>query len=97
MRVITAEGFNSWTQGAGIAGLVLFAWALVMPGGLFWGAALAAGVVGSAVATVLVRRSRSVPTLAQVIASAEAEPAVIANGIGCEGAARLRPRGERKP
>ena len=45
-----------------------------MPGGLFWSAILAAGLVGATLATVALVRSRSNPTLAQVIATAETRP-----------------------
>jgi len=53
---------------------VALAWSLFVPGGFFWTAAVAAGLIGSVLATALLVRSRKAPTLAQVIASAEAEP-----------------------
>ena len=65
---------------------------------IFWSAVLAAGVVGSAVATAFLVRSRGVPSLAQVIASAEAEPGAAPAGSGYTGGAdSARPRGEGKP
>ena len=65
---------------------------------IFWSAVLAAGVVGSLVATAFLVRSRGVPSLAQVIASAEAEPvAVPAAGSRFTSGAGLRPREEGKP
>ena len=52
---------------------------------LFWSALFAAGVIGSALATVVLVRSRSAPSLAQVIARAEADslvgPAPRARGV----------------
>jgi hypothetical protein len=63
---------------------------------IFWSAVLAAGVVGSAVATAFLLRSRGVPSLAQVIAGAEAEPGAAPDGSGYTGGTR-RPRGEGKP
>jgi hypothetical protein len=93
---MTSDIFDRWTRGAGIVALAALFWAVVVPDGLFWTAALAAGLIGAAVATAILVRSRQVPTLAQVIASAEAEPVVPA-GSGYTSGAELRPRGERKP
>ncbi len=76
MRVPTSDRFERWTRGLGLGALLVLAWSLVAPGGIFWTAVLAAGLIGSAVATALLVRSRRVPSLAQVIASAEAEPVV---------------------
>jgi hypothetical protein len=41
---------------------------------IFWSTVLTASVVATAVATVVIVRSRSRPSLAQVIARAEGEP-----------------------
>jgi uncharacterized membrane protein YczE len=79
MKVLTTDRFDRWTRGLGLVALVALAWSLFVPGGLFWGAILTAGLIGSAVATALLVRSRQVPSLAQVIASAETEPVV---GVG---------------
>ena len=79
MRVSTADRFERWTRGLGLvalAALLVLAWSIFAPGGVFWTAVIAAGIIGSAAATVLLVRSRRVPSLAQVIASAEAEPVV---------------------
>jgi hypothetical protein len=76
MRVLTTDRLGRWTHRIGLVSLVALAWAILAPGGAFWTAVLAAGLVGAAVATALLVRSRKVPSLAQVIASAEAEPAV---------------------
>jgi hypothetical protein len=73
MRVMTSDLFSGWSQGAGLVALVALVWAIVVPSGGFFSAVLAAGLVGAAIATTLVVRSRQVPTLAQVIASATAE------------------------
>jgi len=64
---------------------------------IFWSAVLAAGVVGSLVATAILVRSRSIPSLAQVIASAGAERGVAPPGSEWTGGARIRPKGEGKP
>ena len=97
MRMITSDIFDRWTRGAGLVALVALVWAVVVPDGIFWTAILAAGLMGAAVATAVLVRSRQVPTLAQVIASAEAEPVVVPAPGGYTGGARLRPIGERKP
>ena len=82
MRVLTSGRFSRWTQRVGLVSLVVLAWAVLAPGGAFWTAVLAAGLVGAAVATVLLVRDRKVPSLAQVIASAEREPVVTPGGEG---------------
>ena len=80
MSVFTSEGLGRWTRGLGLVALVVLAWSVFAPGALFWGAILAAGVIGSAVATALLVRSRGVPSLAQVIATAEKETGAVARG-----------------
>jgi len=75
--------------------LVTLVWAVVVPNGIFWTAVLAVAVMGTAVATAVVVRSRQIPTLAQVIAIAETEPAVRPTGLGTGGAG-LHPMGEQK-
>ena len=97
MRVMTSDIFDRWTRGAGIAALGALVWAVVVPEGIFWTSVLAAGLMGVAVATAVLVRSRQVPTLAQVIATAEAEPVVVPSLGGYTSGARLRPIGERKP
>ncbi|MGD8896966.1 MAG: hypothetical protein PVJ73_13095 [Acidobacteriota bacterium] len=94
MRVITLDRVSRWTQGTGLLAVAALAWAVFVPGGVFWAAVLAAGVVGSAL--VLVGR-RPILSLAQVLASAAADPALVPSRRGNTGGARLRPRGERKP
>jgi hypothetical protein len=86
-----------WTRGAGFVALAVLAWAVIVPGGVFWPAVVAAGLIGSAVATAILVRSRAMPSLAQVIASAEVEPVVTPAGRGYTGGAALRPRGEGTP
>ena len=70
MRMMTSDSFDRWIRGAGLVALVALVWAVVVPDGIFWSAILAAGLMGAAVATTLLVRSRQAPTLAQVIASA---------------------------
>ena len=99
MRVLTSDRFDRWIRGTGIVALVALAWAVFVPDGLFWTVVLAAGLIGSMVATAVLLRSRSMPSLAQVIASAEAEPVVVLANRGYTSGAGVRPslRGERKP
>ncbi len=91
MRMITSDIFDRWTRGAGLVALVALVWAVVVPEGIFWTAVLAAGLMGAAVATAVLVRSRQVPTLAQVIASAEAEPVVVPSPGGYTGRAAAVP------
>jgi hypothetical protein len=95
MRVTTSDVFQRWIRGAGMFALVALVWAVVVPDGIFWTAVLAAALMGAAVATAVLVRSRQVPTLAQVITSAEAEPVVTPAGANTGGAG-LRPVGEQK-
>jgi hypothetical protein len=76
MRVSTSDRLVHWTRGVGLVALVVLAWSAFAPGGVFWNAVLAAGLIGTAAATALLVRSRRVPSLAEVIAGAEAEPLV---------------------
>jgi hypothetical protein len=99
MRALTADRFGRWTRGIGLVALLALAGVLFVPDGLFWTAVVAAGLIGSAVATALLVRSRSIPSLAQVIASAEAGLVVVPARRRYAGGAGLRPspRGEREP
>jgi hypothetical protein len=99
MRMMTSDTFGRWAQGAGFVALVALVWAIVVPNGIYWSSILAVGLMGAAVATTLVVRSRQVPTLAQVIASATAEPALVLvpSPAGYTNAAGLRPLGDGKP
>jgi hypothetical protein len=99
MRVMTSDLFGPWAQGAGLVALVALVWAVVVPNGIFWSAVLATSLMGAAVATTLLVRSRQVPTLAQVITSATAEPALVLvpSPAGYTNAAGLRPMGDGKP
>jgi hypothetical protein len=90
MTAHTSDVFIRWARGAGMVAIATLAWSAFVPEGLFWTAVLATGLVGAAVATMLVMRNRSVPSLAQVIESTERESAVAAARAG---GARLRPRG----
>jgi hypothetical protein len=80
MRVSTSDRFERWTRGLGLVALVVLAWSVFAPRGVFWTAVLVAGLIGAAAATALLVRSRRVPSLAQVIASTEAEP-VVGEGV----------------
>ena len=99
MRARTADHFDRWIRGAGILACVTLAWAVFLPdGALLWTAVLAVGLIGSAVATAILVRSRGVPSLAPVIASAEGDPVAVPAGRGCTIGAGLRlTRGEREP
>jgi len=87
--------FGRWAQGAGLVALVALVWAVVVPDGIFWSVALALGLVGAALATTLVVRSRQVPTLAQMITSAKAEPALVV--LPSPAQYGRRPLGDEKP
>jgi hypothetical protein len=82
MSLFLSDQYARWARGAGFAALVVLAWALLGPGGLFWNAVAAAGLVGAAIATVILVRSRSQPSLAQVIATVRAEPVDLRGGEG---------------
>ena len=99
MRMMTSETFERWIRGAGLVALVALVWAVVVPEGVFWTAILAVGLMGAAVATTLLVRSRQAPTVAQMIASATAEPALVLVPIpaGYPSAAGVRPLGDGKP
>lgn len=86
MRVITSHRLLRWTSGAGLVAAAALGWTMFVPGGLLWSAGLAAGFVGTALATAALIRSRANPTLAQVV-----QVAVHVEEFG------PRPRGERKP
>jgi hypothetical protein len=98
MRMMTSDTFGRWAQGAGLVALVALVWAIVVPDGIVWSAVLAAGLMGAAIATTLLVRSRQVPTLAQVIASSTAEPALVLvpSPAGYPREAGLRPVGDGK-
>jgi hypothetical protein len=81
MTVTTSDRFGRWAHRVGLVSLAALAWAVLAPGGYFWTAVMAAGLVGAAVATTFLVRHRRVPSLAQVIAGAETEP-VLTRGRG---------------
>jgi hypothetical protein len=97
--VMMSDLFGRWAQGAGLIALVALVWAIVVPNGIFWSAVLATSLVGAAIATTLLVRSRQAPTVAQMIASATAEPALVLvpSAAGYTNAAGHRPRGDGKP
>ena len=99
MRVMMSDLFGRWAQGAGLVALVALVWAIVVPDGIFWSAVLATSLMGAAIATTLLVRSRQAPTVAQMLASATAEPALVLVPIpaGYTNAAGLRPMGDGKP
>jgi len=99
VRALTADRLDPWVRGTGILALVALAWAVLAPGGVFWTVVLVASLIGSAVAMAILVRSRSVPSLAQVVARAEAEPVVVLAGRGITSGAGVRPspRGEGNP
>jgi hypothetical protein len=99
MRVMMSDLFGRWAQGAGLVALVALVWAIVVPDGIFWTAVLAVGLMGAAIATTLLVRSRQAPTVAQMLASSTAEPALVLvpSRAGYTNAAGLRPMGDGKP
>jgi hypothetical protein len=95
MRALTLDRAAHWTRGAGLLGLAALAWALFVPGGVFWTGVLAGGLIGSAIATALLVHNPTIPTLTQLMGGAGARPVV---GLsGSRGGVTLRPRGERTP
>jgi hypothetical protein len=82
---------SDWTRGAALVGIVVLAWAFLVPGGVFWTAALALGVIGGAFATAVLVRRRRIPTLAQVISNAQTELAM-APARAHSGEAGVRPQ-----
>jgi hypothetical protein len=94
---MTSDLFESWPRGVGIVALAALLWATVIPDGIFWSAVLAVSVIGAAIATSLLVRSRQVPTLAQMITNATAGPVLVPSPSGYTSAPRLRPIGGRKP
>ena len=98
MKELTLNRIGYWTRGAGVVALLALAWTIFVPGGgLLWSAALAAGLVGTAIAIAVITHNRSIPSLAQVITHAEDEPGIGQARGGYTGGAGLRSRGERKP
>jgi hypothetical protein len=81
----------NWTRGIALVALAVLAWAVLVPGGPLWTALLALGVVGAAIATAMLMRSRQLPTLSQAIAAVRAEPAT-APARRHPGEAGLQPR-----
>jgi len=65
---------RGWTRAIVLLAAMLMAWGIVAPGGAFWAVALAIALCGAGLATAMLIRSRRVPTLAQVIERAEADP-----------------------
>jgi hypothetical protein len=92
--MFTSERLADGTRALGILALSILAWAVLAPGGFFWAAVLAMGVIGASLATMLLARRRT-PSLSQAIADVRAEPA----GAASRGrlADILRERGGRKP
>jgi len=95
MRVLTFDRVGHWTRGADILALAALAWAVFVPGGVFWAGVLAGCLIGSAVATAVLVHGPTIPTLTQLIGGAGAEP--VAGLSESTGGATLRPGGERTP
>lgn len=82
MRVFSSDRALRSVQGVGFVAFAILVWGILVDNGLFWSAVAATSVIGTAIATGLVIRDRSLPTLADVIASAEREPAAAARARG---------------
>jgi hypothetical protein len=95
MRVITLDIVGHWARGAGLLALAALAWAIFVPGGVFWTGVLAGGLIGSAVAAALLVHGPASATLTQLIGRADAKP--VGGLSGSRRGATLRPEGERAP
>jgi sulfite exporter TauE/SafE len=69
----TLSSSSRFVSIAGLVGFFVLVAAVLVPGGLFWTAILAAALIGSAVATAVLMRNRGIPTLARVVATAKVE------------------------
>ena len=94
MTAFTIERFGRFAGSAGLLGVLLLIGVVLVPDSFFWTAVLAAALVGSAVATAVLMRSRANPTLAQVVATAKAEYRARPSRVGPSSEAGLRARGE---
>jgi hypothetical protein len=92
MTTLTLDRVGHWTRGAGLLGLAALAWAVFVPGGVFWTGVLAGCLIGSSVAAALLVHSPARATLTQLIGRAGPEPGPALSGA--RGGARLRPGGE---
>jgi hypothetical protein len=97
ISAVAMDRFGRYLGGAGIVGVLVLVGAVLVPGGHFWTAILASVLVGSAVATVVLMRSRDNPTLAQVVATAKAESRARPSAGRPSSEAGLRARGDLMP
>jgi hypothetical protein len=98
ISAVARDRLGRYLGGAGIVGVLVLVGAVLVPGGHFWTAILASSVlVGSAVATVVLMRSRDNPTLAQVVATAKAESRARPSAGRPSSEAGLRARGDLMP
>ena len=95
MTPLTLDRVGHWTRGAGLFALAVLAWAVFVPGGVFWAGIVTGALIGSAVATALLVHRPASATLAQLIGRAGATPG--ARLSESRGGATLRPGGERTP
>lgn len=95
MTTRTLDRVGYWTRSAGLLGLAALAWALFVPGGVFWAGLLAGCLIGSSVAVAMLMRGPARATLTQLIGGTGAEPVVGLSGP--RRGTRLCPRGEGTP
>jgi hypothetical protein len=76
MTEVTSGRVVRWARGVGLVAVAALVSSVLVPENVFWTGAVAAGLIGAAVATAILVRVRSIPTLAQVIATAESAPVV---------------------
>jgi hypothetical protein len=95
MRVIRLDPVGHWTRGAGLLALAALAWAVFVPGSVFWTGVLAGCLIGSAIATALLLHGPAGATLTQLIGRSGAKP--VSGYRGSRDGATLRPGGERTP
>ena len=93
MSPLAYDRLEGMIRVAAVLALLALAWGVVAPGPLLGSAVVVLGLIGVALATVIVVRTRRVRTLAQVVADIRETPPV--DAAGPAGSAGVH-RGERR-